>query len=88
MKVHRYSRWDGRQEEFSLDVRRALDAMSDLLMEGLDEIRGLREAATRLAGGGSPECLASAIEFILEGLHLANQLNKTTTESGARYARS
>jgi uncharacterized protein with von Willebrand factor type A (vWA) domain len=36
MKVHRYSRWDGRQEEFSLDSRRALDAMSDLLMEGLD----------------------------------------------------
>ena len=36
MKVHRYSRWDGRQEEFSLDARRALDAMSDLLMEGLD----------------------------------------------------
>jgi hypothetical protein len=36
MKIHRYSRWDGRQEEFSLDARRALDAVSDLLMEGLD----------------------------------------------------
>jgi magnesium chelatase subunit I len=57
-------------------------------LEGLDEIRGLREAATRLAGGASPECLASAIEFILEGLHLANRLNKSTIESGARYTRS
>jgi uncharacterized protein with von Willebrand factor type A (vWA) domain len=36
MKVHRYSRWDGSQDEFSLDARRALDALSDLLMEGLD----------------------------------------------------
>lgn len=36
MKVYRYSRWDGQQEEFGLDSRRALDAMSELLMEGLD----------------------------------------------------
>ena len=36
MMVHRYSRWDGSQDEFSLDPRRALDALSDLLMEGLD----------------------------------------------------
>lgn len=57
-------------------------------LEGLDEIRGLREAATRLAEGSSPERLASAIEFILEGLHLANRLNKTSIESGARYTRS
>lgn len=36
MRVHRYSRWDGTQEEFSLDPRHSLDALSDLLMEGLD----------------------------------------------------
>ncbi len=36
MKVWRYSRWDGSQEAFSLDPKRALDALSDLLMEGLD----------------------------------------------------
>ncbi|MBW2243415.1 MAG: hypothetical protein JRH01_15635 [Deltaproteobacteria bacterium] len=36
MKVHRYSRWDGSQEEFSLDAKSALDALSELLMEGLD----------------------------------------------------
>jgi uncharacterized protein with von Willebrand factor type A (vWA) domain len=40
MKLWRYSRWDGSQEEFSLDPRQALDALSDLLMEGL----GVREA--------------------------------------------
>jgi uncharacterized protein with von Willebrand factor type A (vWA) domain len=36
MKLHRYSRWDGSQQEFSLDAQRALDALSELLMEGLD----------------------------------------------------
>jgi uncharacterized protein with von Willebrand factor type A (vWA) domain len=35
MKVWRYSRWDGQQEEFSLDARQVLDAMSELMMEGL-----------------------------------------------------
>jgi magnesium chelatase subunit I len=57
-------------------------------LEGLDEIRGLREAAARLAGGDSPARLASAIEFILEGLHLQNRLNKVTTSEGARYAKA
>jgi len=31
-----YSQWDGTQNEFSLDADKALDALSDLLMEGLD----------------------------------------------------
>jgi magnesium chelatase subunit I len=56
-------------------------------LEGLDQILGLREAAARLAGGDSPARLASGIEFILEGLHLSNRLNKTSREGGARYAR-
>jgi magnesium chelatase subunit I len=56
-------------------------------LEGLDQIRGLREAAARLAGGDTPARLASGIEFILEGLHLENRLNKTSREGGARYAR-
>ena len=50
--------------------------------------RGLREAAQRLAGGDSSARLASAIEFLLEGLHLSNQLNKQVRENGALYARS
>ena len=54
-------------------------------LEGLDEIQGLRGAAAQLAGGDSPERLASAIEFLLEGLHLQNRLNKNSTDAGARY---
>ena len=58
---------------------------SQEVLAGLDEIPGLREAAARLAGGDSDERLASAIEFVLEGLHLANRLNKDERESGTLY---
>ena len=36
IRTSTYSRWDGSQAAFSLDPEQALDAMSDLLMEGLD----------------------------------------------------
>ena len=61
------------------------DMVAAEYLVGLDEIPGLREAAAQLAGGDSPARMASAIEFILEGLHLSNRLNKTETEAGARY---
>jgi len=54
-------------------------------LEGLDEIAGLRDAAAQLAGGDTPARLASAIEFILEGLHLSNELNKNQSDGRARY---
>ena len=58
---------------------------SEEYLDGLDEIPGLRDAAARLAGGDTPARMASAIEFILEGLHLTNRLNKSEVEAGARY---
>ena len=61
------------------------EMMADEYLVGLDEIPGLRVAAAQLAGGDSPARMASAIEFILEGLHLVNRLNKTETEAGLRY---
>jgi magnesium chelatase subunit I len=57
------------------------------VLSGLDEIPGLREGAARLAGGDTPPRLASAVEFVLEGLHLSNRLNKTAREGAAVYAR-
>jgi magnesium chelatase subunit I len=57
-------------------------------LQGLDQIKGLREVAARLAGGDSPACIAAGIEFVLEGLHLRNRLNKSTSEGGSRYARA
>jgi magnesium chelatase subunit I len=64
------------------------DLPSREYLEGLDEIAGLREAAIGLAGGDSPARLASAIEFILEGLHLGNRLNKSAGEGRARYQKA
>jgi uncharacterized protein with von Willebrand factor type A (vWA) domain len=48
-----YSRWDGTQEEFSADPDRVLDAMSELLMEGLDvreALEWMRRHGFELAG--------------------------------------
>jgi uncharacterized protein with von Willebrand factor type A (vWA) domain len=53
MKRWRYSRWDGSQTEFSLDARRALDALSDLMMEGLspeEALEMMRRGGFELAG--------------------------------------
>jgi magnesium chelatase subunit I len=74
------------QQGWAVEVSEGM-ASSEYL-EGLDQIPGLRDAAARLAGGDSPARLASAIEFMLEGLHLQNQLNKTSSDVGARYTRA
>jgi len=52
------------------------DLPSAEYIEGMDNIEGLRAAVEKLGLGGSPARAASAIEFVLEGLHLANKLNK------------
>jgi magnesium chelatase subunit I len=56
-------------------------------LAGLEQIAPLREAAAKLAGSEEPAAIASAIEFLLEGLHLSNKLNKIDRDHGARYAR-
>ena len=53
MKRYIYSRWDGSQEAFTLDPRKALDALSDLLMEGLsaeEALEWMRRHGFELAG--------------------------------------
>jgi uncharacterized protein with von Willebrand factor type A (vWA) domain len=53
VKVWRYSRWDGSQPPFSLDADSALDALSDLLMEGLtadEALAWMQRAGFELAG--------------------------------------
>jgi magnesium chelatase subunit I len=76
----------------AFDAGWQVDVASDLpaadYLEGLDEIPGLRQAAESLAGEPTPARLAAAIELILEGLHLSNQLNKSEEEGRARYQRS
>jgi len=53
MRVYHYQRWDGSQAEFSLDADRALDAVSDLLMQGLslqEALDAMRQHGFELAG--------------------------------------
>ncbi len=53
------------------------DAMpSQEYLEGIKEIPGLKEAIRTLGPMESPALMASAMEFILEGLHLHQKLNK------------
>ena len=60
----------------------------------MGEVPGLRDAVERLGtfdamdGAQEPALVASAVEFLLEGLHLSNRLNKQARENGALYTRA
>ncbi|MGQ0792712.1 MAG: magnesium chelatase [Deltaproteobacteria bacterium] len=49
---------------------------SDEYLAGLREVRGLKKCLEHLRIEQTPAEIASAVEFILEGLHLSNKLNK------------
>jgi len=51
------------------------------------KIDGLAAAVKKLTSDDRPEVVASAVEFVLEGLHLSRRLNCERTESGAIYRR-
>jgi magnesium chelatase subunit I len=46
----------------------------------------LRDAVQRLGAQGKPAAIASAVEFVLEGLHLHRKLNKERVDGAVRYA--
>jgi len=52
--------------------------------DGVQQIPGLREALEHLGPSESPGLTAAAIEFVLEGLHLHQKLNKD--RDGGRWA--
>src|SRR5205809_29154 len=52
-------------------------------LEGIRQIPGLREAVAQAGPFESPGLMAAAIEFVLEGLHLHQKLNKD--RAGGRY---
>jgi magnesium chelatase subunit I len=57
------------------------------------EVPGMREAVERLGtfdaseGAQEPALVASAVEFLLEGLHLQRRLNKDRGPAGVTYRR-
>ncbi|MFM9225482.1 MAG: sigma 54-interacting transcriptional regulator [Actinomycetota bacterium] len=62
------------------------DIPSGELVALFNDIPALRAPVLALTGGNeSPSVLASAVEFVLEGLHLSRRLNKDTSGSKATY---
>jgi magnesium chelatase subunit I len=58
--------------------------MADYVRQ-LAQVKGLGAAVTKLGAAG-PATIASAVEFVLEGLHLSRKLNKDVQSGGAsRY---
>ncbi|PWT70592.1 MAG: magnesium chelatase [Chloroflexi bacterium] len=53
----------------------------------LGSVGGLKAAVAKLSGHGSPATVASAVEFILEGLHLNKRLNKVEVDGLVDYRR-
>ncbi len=53
----------------------------------LARVGGLKQAVAKLNGHGTPASVASAVEFILEGLHLNRRLNKNDSGGQSRYSR-
>ncbi|MDQ1374242.1 MAG: magnesium chelatase subunit, partial [Actinomycetota bacterium] len=61
------------------------DVASSAYVETLAQLPALQAPVMALAGGESPAAVASALEFVLEGLHLSKRLNKDAVGSRATY---
>src|SRR4051794_5619378 len=64
------------------DIMPALDYVHQL-----SHLDGVKEAIDTLGVGGNPAAIASAAEFVMEGLHLNRKLNKDAGAGPARYHR-
>lgn len=54
-------------------------------LDGLKNVPGMHAAVQQIASPDEPGAAAAAIEFILEGLHLSNKLNKQVIKGGYKY---
>jgi magnesium chelatase subunit I len=61
------------------------DVPSADYVAALAKLPALRSAVLPLAGGENPAAIASAVELVLEGLHLSRRLNKDAAGSRATY---
>jgi magnesium chelatase subunit I len=73
------------QNGTTLDVSDGMPSME--YAQQAFRINGLKSAVSKLGAAGNPAAIASATEFILEGLHLNRKLNKDRTKGHARYRR-
>ncbi len=73
--------------ERGLNVQVGDDLPSMQYVNQLSKVGGLSKAVDKLNGRGSPASIASAVEFVLEGLHLNRRLNKDEVNGKVRYRR-
>jgi len=73
----------------AFDENRVVHAGDDLPLssysELLAQVPALEAPALAVAGGETPGAVASAVEFVLEGLHLTKRLNKEAAGAKATY---
>jgi magnesium chelatase subunit I len=70
---------------FTVEVGEAMS--SERYLKVIGEIPEVRRGVSQLSPDQSPAVVASAVEFILEGLHLNRKLNKDRTAGKSRYRR-
>jgi magnesium chelatase subunit I len=61
------------------------DVPSSAYVDILSTVPAMRSAVVELAGSETPAAVASAVEFVLEGLHLSKRLNKDAVGTKATY---
>jgi len=61
------------------------DIPSSAYVDILSTLPAMRPAVVELAGSETPAAIASAVEFVLEGLHLSKRLNKDAVGTKATY---
>src|SRR5579862_4432454 len=77
--------FEGFESGLHVDAGDAMPSMQ--YVQQVSNIDGIKAAVAKLQSHGSPASVASAVEFVLEGLHLNKKLNKDRTHGVSRYAR-
>ncbi len=72
--------------EEGLAVEAGSDVPSSAYVEALSKLNGLPELIKRIQPSGDRGAVASAVEFILDGIHLNRRLNKAQVSGGYRYS--
>lgn len=68
---------------FSVEVSDTMSAKP--YVRNVKEIMGMADVVSKVTDSEQPEAIASAVEFILEGLHVNKRLNKTRSEGKTIY---
>ena len=73
------------QFDDGLEVETGSEKPSGQYVDLVKSVPGLAAVVKDLGAGRSPELAASAVEFVLEGLHLNRRINRDRFEGGYRY---